>query len=272
MWIKTIVALTAGSFLFLACNQSANDGQTEQLTVLRSGQAKNATFGSCDTTGNKGGVSVTISLWEPSDSGSVAKKIRSILAGKTIKRLNSYTDSASIAAHPEAARSPKAAFEVFEKNYNDFKKDFPDAPGCWEVELHGDTVMATPKMLFYQLDHYSFTGGAHPNSFTSYHAFDGKTGEEREMKTFVSDSVALLKIVEKKFREIEKLAPGANLEEAGYFLANHQFFIPANYVFTPKGVLFYYNPYEIAAYARGPIEFTIPYSELEGIVKKDAVF
>lgn len=272
MWVRTIVTLAAGSFLFLACNPSPKNEQAGQPAAFRKGQVKNASFGSCDTTGNKGGVIVTIGLWEPSDSGSVAQNIRSILTEKTIKRLNSYTDSASIAAHPNAAKSPKAAFEVFEKNYNDFKKDFPDAPGCWEVELHGDTVMATPKMLFYQLDHYSFTGGAHPNSFTSYHAFDGKTGQEREMKTFVSDSVALLKIVEKKFREIEKLAPGANLEEAGYFLANHQFFIPANYVFTPKGVLFYYNPYEIAAYVRGPIEFTIPYSELEGVVKRDAVF
>jgi hypothetical protein len=245
--IRTIVALAAGCFLFLACNNSGKKEQDGERSSFSKGQVKKATFGSCDTTGNKGGVSVVISMWEPSDSGTVATKIRDILAGKTINRLNSYTDSASIAAHPEAAKSPKAAFEVFEKNYNDFKKDFPDSPGCWEVELHGDTVMATPKVLFYQLDHYSFTGGAHPNSFTSYHAFDSETGDEREMKTFIADSVALLKIVEKKFREIEKLAPGANLEEAGY-------------------------PYEIAAYARGPIEFTIPYNELEGIVEKDAVF
>lgn len=272
MWIRTIAGLTAGCLLFFACNKSGKNEQAGQESAFRKGQVEKATFGSCDTTGNKGGVSVIISMWEPSDSSTVAKQIRDILTGKTINRLNSYTDSASIAAHPEAVKNPKAAFEVFQKNYNDFKKDFPDSPGCWEVELHGDTVMATPKVLFYQLDHYSFTGGAHPNSFTSYHAFDGKTGEEREMKTFIADSLALLNIVEKKFREIEKLAPGANLEEAGYFLANHRFFVAANYVFTTKGVLFYYNPYEIAAYARGPIEFTIPYSELEGIVKKDAVF
>jgi hypothetical protein len=132
--------------------------------------------------------------------------------------------------------------------------------------------MTTPKLLFYQLDHYAFTGGAHPNSFTSYHAFDGKTGEEVEMKNFVADSVALLNLVETKFRELEKLAPGVDLEDAGYFLANHKFFMPANYVFTPEGVLFFYNPYEIAAYARGPIELTILYEELKGIIRREAVF
>ncbi|WP_353721359.1 DUF3298 domain-containing protein [Dyadobacter sp. 676] len=213
-----------------------------------------------------------VSLWTPTDSGSVAANIRKILNEKTIKRLNSYGDPASVAERLEANKSPRAAFEVFEKNYNDFKKQFPDAPGCWEVELHGDTVMTTPKMLFYQFDHYAFTGGAHPNSFTSYHAFDAKTGEEVEMKRFVADSVALLHLVETKFRELEKLTPEVDLEDAGYFLANHKFFIPANYVFTPEGVLFFYNPYEIAAYARGPIEFTIPYQELKGIIREDAVF
>nr|WP_295934888.1 DUF3298 and DUF4163 domain-containing protein [uncultured Dyadobacter sp.] len=270
MW-KSIVALSMGALMCWSCGQSSNNEDASGVSAFRDGSVQKTEFGSCDTVTNKG-VAVALSIWEPSDSGAVAKKIRGILTEKIISRLNSYADSASIAAHPEATKSAKAAFEVFEKNYNDFRKDFPEAPGCWQVELSGDTVMTTAKVLFYELGHYAFTGGAHPNSFTSFHAFDGKTGVEVEMKDFVVDSVALLKVVEKKFREVEKLAPEADLEAAGYFLQNHHFFVPANYVFTPQGVLFYYNPYEIAAYVRGAIEFTIPYAALEGIVKKDAVF
>mgnify|MGYP002384269420 FL=1 len=266
-----MAALSLGALMLWACDQSSKKTEDTSKLDYHKGAVKKEQFGGCDTSTNKG-VSVIISLWQPTDSGAVASKIREILTDKTIKRLNSYGDPASVAARLEANKSPKAAFEVFEKDYNDFKKEFPDSPGCWEVELHGDTVMTTPKVVFYQLDHYAFTGGAHPNSFTSYHAFDGKTGEEIEMKRFVADSVALLNLVEKKFRELEKLAPGVDLEDAGYFLANHKFFIPANYVFTPDGVLFFYNPYEIAAYARGPIELTIPYDELKGIIRKDAVF
>jgi hypothetical protein len=271
MGLKQMAALSLGALLFWACNQSTKNDNAAVESGYQQGKVEKEQLGSCDTVTNQG-VSVLVSLWKPTDSSAVAVKIREILTAKTIQRLNSYGDSASIAAHPEANSNPKAAFEVFQKNYNDFKKDFPDAPGCWEVELHGDTVITTPKMLFYKLDHYAFTGGAHPNSFTSYHAFDGETGEEIEMKNFVADSVALLNAVENKFREIEKLTPDVNLEDAGYFLANHKFFLPANYVFTADGVLFYYNPYEIAAYARGPIEFTIPYEDLKGIVRKEAVF
>lgn len=271
MGLKQMAAMALSAALFWACNQSSKKEEAVSKVDYHTGEVKKEQFGGCDTVSNKG-VSVIINLWEPTDSGAVATKIREILTDKTIKRLNSYGDPASALARLEANKTPKAAFEVFEKNYNDFKKEFPDSPGCWEVELHGDTVMTTPKVLFYQMDHYAFTGGAHPNSFTSYHAFDGKTGKEVEMKSFVADSVALLNLVEKKFRELEKLAPGVDLEDAGYFLANHKFFIPANYVFTPEGVLFFYNPYEIAAYARGPIELSIPYEELKGIIRKEAVF
>jgi hypothetical protein len=265
-----ILTILSGIMFLAGCNLLGKKEATGEENTLAHGNLIIREFGSCDTIKNQG-VSVSVSLWEPSDSSKVSEVIIGILTQKSIERINSYADSASIAANPGAKKSVKDAFVVFQKNYNDFKKEFADAPGCWQVELTGDTVMATPKWLFYKLGHYAFTGGAHPNSFRSYHAFDGKTGEEKQIKSFIADSVALLKLVETHFRKEEKLADTVNLEESGYFLSNHQFFVPANYVFTREGILFYYNPYEIAAYARGAIKFTIPYSELEGIVKKEEI-
>ena len=266
---KICVLLFAISFA--ACNRSGEGQNGESGRVKFVGAKTNTQFGGCDTVQNKG-ISIKLNLWEPSDSSSIAKAIRATLTQKSLKRINSYGDSASIAANPQAGKSIKSAFEVFEKNYNDFKKDFPDAPGCWEVELKGDTVFSTPKVLFYQLDHYAFTGGAHPNTFRSYHAFDVRTGDEIEMKDFISDSTALLGLVDKAFRKTEKLSAETDLEEAGYFLVNHKFVLPVAYVFTPEGILFYYNPYEIAAYARGAIQFTIPYNELDGVIDREKVF
>ncbi|MCF0051492.1 DUF3298 and DUF4163 domain-containing protein [Dyadobacter sp. LJ53] len=255
----------------VACNRSGEKGNAESDQEKFVGKKTSSQFGGCDTSGNKG-ISIKLDLWEPSDSGKTAKAIRAILTKKALQRINSYGDSASLAANPQAGNSIKSAFEVFEKNYNDFKKDFPEAPGCWEVELKGDTVFSTPKVLFYQLDHYAFTGGAHPNTFRSYHAFDAKTGAEIEMKDFVSDSTALLNLVNKAFRKTEKLSAESDLEDAGYFLVNHKFVLPVAYVFTPEGILFYYNPYEIAAYARGAIHFIIPYAALDNLIDRNKVF
>ncbi|TDE16174.1 DUF3298 and DUF4163 domain-containing protein [Dyadobacter psychrotolerans] len=255
----------------LACNSSSKKEEEKVMPGLKNGKINKQTFGNCDTTRNSG-VSLHIKMWMPADSGKAEVNISRELNAKVVERVNSYADSASIAANPGAKRSAGDAYEVFSKNYYDFKKDFPDAPGCWEVDLKGDTTMVTPKILLYQLDHYAFTGGAHPNSFRSLHIFDILTGEEKEAGIFVADSVALLKKAEAAFRKLEKLDVKDNLEAKGYFLADHKFFLPANYTFTREGVLFYYNPYEIAPYVRGAIEFTIPYSELEGIVKKELIF
>ncbi|WP_221393271.1 DUF3298 and DUF4163 domain-containing protein [Dyadobacter sp. NIV53] len=264
----TLLALFA---ITLSCNPASKKEVAETVPGLNNGKQNKEKFGYCDSVSNSG-VSVRVNLWMPSDSGEVTKEISAQLDKKVIERINSYADSASVASNPEARNSVKAAYEVFAKNYAAFKKEFPDAPGCWEVEVKGDTIMVTPKVFLYQIDHYSFTGGAHPNSFKSLHIFDGKTGAEMEMKTFVSDTAALLKKVEAAFRKTEKLTSDKDLEEEGYFLSNHRFFLPANYSFTRNGILFYYNPYEIAPYVKGVIQFTIPYAELNGMVKKELVF
>jgi hypothetical protein len=39
-----------------------------------------------------------------------------------------------------------------------------------------------------------------------------------------------------------------------------------NFCITKKGILFLYNPYEIAAYAMGEIELFIPFEELKTVV------
>lgn len=255
------------------CNRTEQKDQKQEapIQVGKTGAFTNLDFGKCDTVENAG-VSIVAHIWEPTDTSRAAKAIREELDRKMVERINSHADSASLATVANSQSAPAEAFKVFETNYKKFKKDFPDAPGCWEVGLTGDTVMVTPKVMMYQLDHYAFTGGAHPNSFRSYHFFDQKTGKERDGREFIKDSVALLKKVEVAFRKQEKLGPDTDLEEAGYFLLDHRFFVPANYTFTPEGVFFYYNPYEIAAYARGAIQFTIPYSELEGVVKSDMIF
>lgn len=268
--IASACFLLVFTILFLSCGTSGNsDGKIESASVK--GEIVKSSFGKCDTASNAG-VSLEINLWTPSDSSKASVNIRNLLARKSIQRINAYLDSTTLASIPAASESVEASFQVFQKNYNEFKKDFPDAPGCWQVELKGDTVMTTPKVLQYRLDHYAFTGGAHPNSFRSFHIFDRATGEETDIKKCVTDSVAFLKLVEKHFRKTENLAPDMDLEKAGYFLSDHKFFIPVSYALTREGILFYYNPYEIATYARGAIQFVIPYSELENVADQKVFF
>ncbi|GAB3171628.1 DUF3298 and DUF4163 domain-containing protein [Telluribacter humicola] len=235
-----------------------------------------SSLGECDTTG-RGGVTADIKYLEPavteeSDSQDAPKNLNNFIRGSVVKLINSFTDSTYIEADKRATTHIPEAYEAFANTYRDFKKDFPESTGCWAVELEGDTVMTTPKVVVYRLDQYSFTGGAHPNTHTGYYIFDRRNGRSKQINTFIRDSTELLRKVELAFRKHEKLPSKATLQEYGYFLPGNQFFLPANIAFSHKGMVFLYNPYEIAAYARGPIEFTIPYSEVEEMIRREQIF
>ncbi|HEV7350490.1 DUF3298 and DUF4163 domain-containing protein [Telluribacter sp.] len=230
-------------------------------------------FGSCDTTG---GVSIQIRYLEPgaNEDGEPEKtgqNVSTFIRSSMVHLINSYTDSTYLQATPKASTHIPEAFEAFARNYRQFKSEFPESLGCWTIELNGDTVMTTPKIVVYQLDQYSFTGGAHPNTYTGFYIFD-KNGRPKQLTSFIKDTTQLLERAEVAFRELEKVPDRASLQEVGYFLPGNQFFLPANMAFTREGVLFLYNPYEIAAYARGPIQFIIPYSRLTDIIHQDLIF
>ena len=44
------------------------------------------------------------------------------------------------------------------------------------------------------------------------------------------------------------------------------------FYFTPEGLVIFYPPYELSYYARGFVEFTIPYSDLYGYLKPEYSF
>lgn len=263
-----LLVVAAFIFIGLTSCQEKGKAESEKEGVFDNAEMMAMTFGSCDTL--KGGTEVSFTLLMPADSGRAAEQIRQFLQKSRVASITSTMDSAYV--HSFGELNEKVAYRAFDKNYRDFKKDFPDAPGCWEIVQKGDTVMTTNKIVAYELDLYTFTGGAHPNSNKQYTLFDRQTGVVVPFHSFVKDSVALLQKTETAFRELENLQPTDNLEEKGYFLTNHQFFQADNCTFTREGVQVYYNPYEIAPYVRGAIQFVIPYSELKGILRDERVF
>jgi hypothetical protein len=118
---------------------------------------------------------------------------------------------------------------------------------------------------------YSYTGGAHPNSNLTYLNFEVSTGKTLALSDLMKPGFEkqLTAIAEKDFRKRKGLAPQASLAEAGYDFDDDQFKLNDNFAVTKDGLVFYYNPYEIAAYAGGPTELVIKWSEIKGLIKKD---
>lgn len=263
--MKYLVAtLFFGSlYAFLAC-QPTNSGPPalDRQSYTFAGATR------CDTVTNKG-VDVSVSYIQLKDDTEGAHKINDSLRRLAVGSVAGWLDSTTIADNPDARTNLAKASTLFVADYESMLKDMGGLGGCWELKTNADTVYAGEKALTVKFETFAYTGGAHPNSNLSYYTFDRETGKPLVLTDMISDTTALLQVVEKAFREQQELLPQNNLEERGYFLRDGQFFLPANVGMSRRGLVFHYNPYEIAAYALGPIEVIVPYEQLNGILRGD---
>jgi hypothetical protein len=122
------------------------------------------------------------------------------------------------------------------------------------------TVLANDSIACVRLDVQSYSGGAHPNAWTSFLLVDTRTGRELTLKDVVADTTVFANAVERAFRAYLHMDSAAVYADSGYFMESNQFSLPSSIGVTPDSVIICYNPYEIAAYALGYTEFTMPRS------------
>lgn len=144
----------------------------------------------------------------------------------------------------------------------------PDYPSAWEIQVDGEVLHQTPKVVSISLNSYSYTGGAHPNSAVDLLNFEVRGGKKLTIDDVFTDQQKLKDIVEQKFRQVREIPAGESMSNAGYFWGE-PFSLPQNFALRKDGVYFFYNPYEVAAYAAGPTDFTIPYDTIAAFMKVD---
>ncbi len=115
-----------------------------------------------------------------------------------------------------------------------------------------------------------FSGGLHPQYASVNKSFNAATGS----KIGLADALVpgygprLTRIAENKFRTVKGIKPGMTLHDAGYvFFKNDTFALNDNFWIGPKGITFFYNPYEIASYAMGTTELLLTYGEIRDLIK-----
>lgn len=153
------------------------------------------------------------------------------------------------------------------REFDQLIQDTPDYPFAWEIEVDGSVLYQSAKVLSVALNAYSYTGGAHPNIFLDLINFDLTNGKKLSLADLFTDEEGLKRMVERKFREVREIDPGISIDDAGFFWGE-AFALPENFALQEDGVYFYYNPYEAAAYALGATEFTIPYTDLKGLMRE----
>ncbi len=109
---------------------------------------------------------------------------------------------------------------------------------------------------------YEFGGGAHGIGWVSYLNFDLQTGRVLQLKDLLVPNYAdrLDEVAARIFFSIPEN------EEMLFEENRDNFKVNDNFAVTPGGLIFTFNPYEIAAYAAGMPEVVIPYKDIEALI------
>jgi hypothetical protein len=173
--------------------------------------------------------------------------------------------------------SKSADFETMMKGFMDeyesFITEFPDAFQPWFIERTGEVKLNKGNIFSIDYLEYSFTGGAHPNTFVAFKNFSLSNGKEIALDEIIStdQQQELTKIGEAEFRKLKDLTSEADLGQAGFWFDNNKFYLNDNFLITDSSLVFYYNNYEITAYAFGPTELEISYSKIKNLIQENSL-
>lgn len=125
-------------------------------------------------------------------------------------------------------------------------------------------------LLAFTSIHYDYTGGAHGMELLNGYVINVKNGQLIGYNDIFTNEAkdTLTKLLVKKVMLSRNASSVNELEQQSFDIAN---IVPnTNFLVNAEGITFIYNRYEIAPYASGAFKVFLPYTELQGLVKKDS--
>lgn len=251
--MKRILLFVAISLTFASCkNDKTEDTETETLVFKTKTYSKKTAL-PCKT---ELCAEVNISVPEASNIPVVADSINK-------KIFNTVRGIVYFGEKPSNGKNYEEVMTAFINSYDQMKEEYTDERPGWEAQISGKVDYSSENILNITLNNYTYTGGAHGYEGIRSLIFDKKTGKSLERNDIIKDTVNFKIMAEKKFREKFKIPAGKPINSTGLMFIKDVFELPQTFFFTNKGLLLYYNTYEIASYVDGPKDLLIPYNELE---------
>ena len=183
-----------------------------------------------------------------------------------------YVDSLILKAFFEGESYPSidSLKNDFMGEYKRTLEEFDEFVQRWSLERGLEVIYNNGSLMSFKFHEFSFTGGAHPNYYTILFTFDiSNTRMIAQNEVIKPDALPKMnEIAEKKFREVRGLKPDEDLAEAGFWFDEGKFKISENFALVDKGLLFFYNSYDIAPYAMGTTELLLTYDKLKGLINE----
>ncbi|MGM9810160.1 MAG: RsiV family protein [Paludibacteraceae bacterium] len=126
----------------------------------------------------------------------------------------------------------------------------------------------TPSLWSYAIDVYEYNGGAHGNRYLLIQNYNLQTGDAvSEQELFIDDYYEPLKalLLEALIAQTDEAETKKDLRRLGYSVAD---VVPnENFYVTSEGITYVYNPYEIAPYAMGCIQISLPWDSVHHLLR-----
>ena len=180
-----------------------------------------------------------------------------------------YADE-EINARGIMARTADGFADQFFAEFEKMQQESPGYVSAWTVERNMRVLRNAPPLLSLEISEMTYTGGAHPNSFTRYINIDTRTGQQIRLADLLKPGALekLRKIAEMRFRAQMEMPEKESWEQKGFFFENNSFELNDNFQIGDNGLEFLFNPYEIAPYAFGAMTLELPYSEIGDLLSE----
>jgi hypothetical protein len=180
---------------------------------------------------------------------------------KQIALLTSGLDSADI-----KLQSIEVIARDFVRDYQQFMLDFPDYEVGWYLEAESKITYLSGKVVSFQVNNSSYTGGAHPNTTKNLFVMDRLSGRILRTADIVTDTLTFKAMLEGAFRDQLGIEPGQSMADAGYYLEDGDFLLNDNIGLNDTAIFVHFNPYEIAPYSRGDVTIWLEKEALDGML------
>ncbi len=158
--------------------------------------------------------------------------------------------------------------EIIESIHRDFLSDSQNSKnerdGKGKLELKHEVVYNKNNLISLLGECYKYTDGFNGTNIRIVKNIDTSTNTEILLSDLFGDD-EYIQMLNNKLDKISDEAEYSDLWENPTITdAQNQYFY-----FTDEGIVIFYPPYELSYYARGFVEFTIPYAELYGYLKPE---
>lgn len=204
------------------------------------------------------GAEIALNFPKATGTKDVTNRINQTLENYIIRQIN-LTESDAVDGNLNDA------ITKFNNEYKRFNNDFPDAPQQWEVFIDGEITHRSPEIISIAITSYLDTGGAHGNSTVRFFNFDPQTGEQLHTNDLVGNMQGLSEVIKEQLTTEIKGETNEIVMKDVFFGKDFQ--LPETLGYSDEGLIVLYNPYEIASYSQGIVEFTIPFETINSFLK-----